>query len=77
MDRYGMLVHRAGGAGGATWVIDYDPRRTTDDEPGYRLNQHRFVPGEYVSIQDEDEKLHTFQVVSARPIKQITPAEEL
>jgi hypothetical protein len=25
--------------------------------------------GEYVSIQDEDEELHTFQVVEARPIK--------
>ncbi|WP_343232329.1 hypothetical protein [Microvirga terricola] len=33
-DRLGMLVHRPGGAGGATWMIDYDPDRTADDEAG-------------------------------------------
>ncbi|MGT2478079.1 hypothetical protein ACU4GR_02465 [Methylobacterium oryzae CBMB20] len=36
-DRHGRLVHRAGGEGGATWLIDYDDRTTDDDEPGYRL----------------------------------------
>jgi len=30
---------------------------------------HRFAIGEYVSIQDEDEELHTFQVVEARPLR--------
>lgn len=68
-DRHGTLIHRPGGSGGATWVIDYDPERAIDDEAGYRLNKHRFVEGEYVSIQDEDEELHTFQVVEARPVK--------
>lgn len=72
-DRQGVLVHRAGGADGATWMIDYDLDRATDDEAGYRLGKHRFVPGEYVTIQDEGEKLHTFQVVAvksaARPEK--------
>lgn len=67
-DRYGLLVHRAGGSGGATWAIDYDPARAFDDEAGYRLNKHRFAEGEYVSIQDEDEELHTFQVVEVRPL---------
>jgi hypothetical protein len=71
-DKHGLLVHRSGGSGGATWMIDYDPDRAIDDEVGYRLNKHRFVVGEYVSIQDEDEKLHTFQVVAVRQIK---PAE--
>jgi hypothetical protein len=28
----GLLVHRRGGAGGATWTIDYDPVSTDDDE---------------------------------------------
>ncbi|SEP50319.1 hypothetical protein SAMN04487843_13615 [Methylobacterium sp. ap11] len=51
-DRHGRLVHRAGGEGGATWLIDYDDRTTDDDEPGYRLGTHAFVVGEYVSIRD-------------------------
>lgn len=74
-DRYGLLTHRPGGAGGATWTIDYDPERTSDDEAGYRLNTHVFAKGEYVSIMDEDEKLHTFQVVEVRPINQTATTE--
>lgn len=61
-DRHGRLVHRAGGAGGARWIIDYDDRSTADDEAGYRLDTHRFVKGEYVSIRDDDGELHTFLV---------------
>jgi len=68
-DRHGYLIHRPGGSGGATWAVDYDPERAFDDEAGYRLNKHRFAKGEYVSIQDEDEELHTFQVVEVRPVK--------
>lgn len=50
-DRVGRLVHRAGGSGGATWVIDYDGGSMNDrEEEGYHLNTHRFVEGEYVSI---------------------------
>src|SRR5829696_4411205 len=60
--RHGRLVHRAGGAEGATWVIDYDDRTSADDEAGYRLNSHRFVAGEYVSIHDDQGELHTFAV---------------
>ena len=62
-DRHGRLKHRAGGAGGATWLIDYDDRRTDDDEPGYRLDTHRFTEGEYVSVHDaEANALHTFKI---------------
>jgi hypothetical protein len=65
-DRQGVLVHRPGGAGGATWMIDYNLDRPGDEEAGYRLNQHRFAEGEYITIQDEDEKPHTFEVVAVR-----------
>ena len=56
------LVHRAGGANGATWIVDYDDRTAADDEAGYRLDAHRFVEGEYVSIRDDAGELHTFVV---------------
>lgn len=63
-DRHGRLVHRAGGAGGATWLIDYEDWTNEDDEAGYRLGAHTFVEGEYVSIRDaEDDVYHTFRVV--------------
>ena len=64
--RQGRLVHRAGGSGGGTWVIDYDDRREDDDEIGFRLNTHVFRPGEYVSLTDEVGKLQTYLVTSVR-----------
>jgi hypothetical protein len=67
-DRRGVLVHRAGGAEGATWLIDYDRTTYADDEAGYRLGSHAFVEGEYVSIRDEDGGLHTFKVASVRSV---------
>ena len=56
----GHLVHRPGGS----WAFRYDIAGDEDDEAGYRLGDHAFVPGEYVSIRDEDGDLHTFQVVT-------------
>jgi hypothetical protein len=62
-DRDGRLVHRAGGEGGATWLIDYEDWTNEDDEPGYHLGTHAFVPGDYVSIRDADDGVYrTFMV---------------
>ena len=63
-DETGRLVHRAGGSGGATWLFDYDPATSGDDEAGYKLAQHVFRPGEYVSVRDGEGDMHTFKVVS-------------
>lgn len=63
----GRLVHRAGGAGGSTWVFDYEAGTDEDDEAGYRFADHAFTPGEYVSLRDEDGELHTFLVFSVVP----------
>jgi hypothetical protein len=65
--RHGKLVHRAGGAGGGTWVLDYDDRSDADDEDGFRLGDHRLAPGEYVSIKDADGNLRTYSVLAVRP----------
>ena len=60
----GHLAHKHGGSGGATWAFDYDPRSGSDDEPGFKFDTHRFVPGEYVSITEHDHVQRTFRVVS-------------
>lgn len=65
-DKHGWLVHRAGGAGGATWCIDYDDATSDDDETGFRLSSHRLVADEYVSIRDNDGEMSPFRVVSVR-----------
>jgi hypothetical protein len=62
-EQVGRLVHKPGGAEHARWVFDYDQNKVDDDEAGYRFGAHAFVPGEYVSISEED-GLHTFRVVS-------------
>lgn len=66
-DRIGRLVHKPGGSEHARWVFDYDRARADDDEAGYRFGSHAFVPGEYVTLQDQDEA-HTFRVVSVEPV---------
>jgi hypothetical protein len=63
----GLLVHRAGGTGGSSWVFDYEQGDSEDDETGYRFGDHPFVPGEYVSLRDEDGDMHTFVVFSVVP----------
>ncbi len=66
-DRHGRLVHRPGGADGATWFIDYDDRSRLDDEAGFRLDKHVLIEGEYVSIRDDDGDMHTFRVRHVGP----------
>ena len=61
-DRWGVLVHRRGGAGGATWIIDYDADETEDDEAGIHLDGRTFKVGEYVSVGDSSGAVNTFKV---------------
>jgi len=59
-EEIGRLVHKRGG----TWAFDYDPKAEEDDEPGFRFDQHRFAPGEYVSLTEHDGVMRTFRIVS-------------
>jgi hypothetical protein len=52
----GLLAHRGG-----RWFFDYGDQDETE-EPLYRLGEHRFAVGEYVSITDEDGRLLTYKV---------------
>ena len=63
-EQVGRLVHKPGGAEHARWVFDYDEKRADDDEAGYRFGAHAFIPGEYVSITEDDGDIHTFRVMS-------------
>jgi hypothetical protein len=63
-EQIGKLLHKPGGAEHARWVFDYDASRADDDEAGYRFGGHAFVPGEYVSITEDDGDVHTFKVMS-------------
>lgn len=51
---------------GGRWLFDYSDASTQDDEVGFRLSEERFVPGEYVSIREDDGKTHVFRIVSVR-----------
>ncbi|MDR3509726.1 MAG: hypothetical protein P4L64_17705 [Caulobacteraceae bacterium] len=57
----GKLVHRNG-----RWFFDYD-QDTEADEPIYRIGDHRFSVGEYVSVTDEDGRLLTYKVTEVVP----------
>lgn len=67
-DRLGWLAHRPGGLHGAHWAIDYDRASSEDDEPLFKLESHRLLPGEYLTIEDRDDELHTFKVVDVQPV---------
>jgi hypothetical protein len=46
---------------GGRWFFDYDDTNEAD-EPLYRIGEHRFAVGEYVSVTDEDGRLLTYKV---------------
>jgi hypothetical protein len=59
----GRLVHS-----GARWYFDYEEGDVEVDEPVYRLGQHRFAVGEYVSVTDEDGRLLTYKVTDVATV---------
>lgn len=60
-DEVGHVVHKRGGV----WAFHYDIRGdAAHDEPGYHFETHKLIPGEYVSIKEQDGVLRTFFVKS-------------
>lgn len=64
-EEVGHLVRKPGGS----WAFHYDIHGDADDdETGYRFGAHIFRPGEYVSINEHDDTLRTFRVVSVNEL---------
>ena len=64
-DEVGHLIRKPGGS----WAFHYDLHGDVeDDESGYRFGNHRFIPGEYVSIKEHDDVLRTFRVMMVQPL---------
>jgi hypothetical protein len=53
---------------GDSWFFDYQ-RSTGVDEAVYRLGEHRFAVGEYVTIADEDGRPLTYKVTEVQPLQ--------
>ncbi len=62
----GHLVRR-----GERWFFDYedlpDAEADRGDEPVYRLGEHRFTIGDYVTVADEDGRPLTYKVADVAP----------
>jgi hypothetical protein len=52
---------------GERWFFDYGDE-AEGEEPLYRLGEHRFAVGEYVSITDEDGRLLTYKVTDVAAV---------
>jgi hypothetical protein len=58
-EEVGHIVHKRG----KTWAFHYDIHGDpSHDEAGFRFDSHAFLPGEYVSIKEQDGVLRTFRV---------------
>jgi hypothetical protein len=67
-DEMGHLVRKPGGH----WAFHYEGDGDEDsDEGGYRLGNHKFAVGEYVSIREhDDDVMRTFRVVRVEALPQ-------
>jgi hypothetical protein len=63
-DAIGLLEHR-----GSHWFFDYEDSRDDDDEPVYRLGDHRLAVGEYITIHENDGATLTYRVAQSSPLQ--------
>lgn len=63
-DAIGLLVRGPGGQ----WRFDYDTSTDDDDEAAFRFSDEQFVQGEYVSVREDDGKMHVFRVMQVNAL---------
>ncbi|MCA8897592.1 MAG: hypothetical protein R3C00_00230 [Hyphomonas sp.] len=59
----GLLTHR-----GTHWMFHYDDEDADDDEAGFRLGDHIFTEGEYVTIASHGETPLTYKITDVTDI---------
>ena len=59
----GWLAHR-----GKAWFIDHDEDAVRDDEAIFRLSDHRFLIGEYLTITGNTGRALTYRVARIEPL---------
>jgi hypothetical protein len=57
--RDGRLARR-----GNNWYFDYDRTQTNDDEPVFKLDRHKFIVGEYVTVTDKKDTPLTYRITN-------------
>ena len=74
-DADGLLTHN-----GTHWFFHYDEVREGDDEPVFRLGDHRLAAGEYVTIHESDGESLTYRIAQSAPFHPVksnaAPARE-
>jgi len=61
--RRGVLRHA-----GHSWFVDYDLKSEGDEEPLFKLEDHKVQQGEYLSITEQDGETRTFLITSVSPV---------
>ena len=62
-DEVGTIVHTRG----RKWAFSYAPG-LDDDEPLFKLEQHRIVEGEYLTVTEHDGSALPFLVANVEPL---------
>ncbi len=63
----GRLTHR-----GSHWKLHYEDEDAEGaDEEGYRLGEHRFDEGEYITIHHHEEGPLTYKVTDVTPLDEL------
>jgi hypothetical protein len=73
-DADGLLTHN-----GSHWFFHYDEVEEGDDEPVFRLGEHRLALGDYVTIHENDGQSQTYRVAQRtrfRPAQPSHPVKE-
>jgi hypothetical protein len=63
-DADGLLTHN-----GTHWFFHYDEAAEGEDEPVFRLGEHRLALGDYVTIYENDGQALTYRVSQCSPFR--------
>ncbi len=62
--RLGRLARR-----GNNWFFDYDRTATEDDEPVFKLDSHKFISGEYITVKDTADEPLVYRVTEVQTLR--------